>query len=139
MVIKIKEEVIRAIIGCFMLIYMLFIVYKKLIVNMGMWSLMDGVSGYNWNPFVGSYTLTLNFGSYFMHIFLLIPLGIFLRFKISSKYIYCGIGIFTAFALEILQPVFESGVSDILSIIILFIGYCFGGYIFTKALIVFKK
>lgn len=87
-------------------------------------------SSYKWSPFVPVSTLLFHWKYYLGNAVLLMPAG-FLGRKYGDTRTFWLVGVIISFALEVLQPVLDTGVSDALSIMLLLLGYAVGGLVFA--------
>lgn len=81
---------------------------------------------YSWNPFVGWDTLIFHRNSYLADIAVMVPVGILMRYLVKNRILYLFIGACICFVFETAQSLLKAGVSDLLSIICMYIGFIVG-------------
>ena len=81
---------------------------------------------YSWNPFVGWDTFMFHWKSYSADIAVMVPIGILMRYLVKNRILCLGIGACISFVFETAQPLLRAGVSDLLSIICMYIGFIVG-------------
>lgn len=113
-------------------IYIVFVLAFKLFrAGSGFRAINPLGSLYDWNPFASTRDILFHWKYMVANAVLLLPAGFLCKkhWRLSRYWIF---GITVSIALEVLQPVFNTGVSDALSMLLLLAGYALGGLIFVQ-------